>query len=48
VERAPVSLPALGRPAPDFRLPSAAGIEVALADYHGRRKVVLWFSKGLF
>jgi peroxiredoxin len=43
-----MSLPAPGRPAPPFRLVSASGAEVALADYRGRRKVVLWFSKGLF
>jgi peroxiredoxin len=43
-----MSLPAVGTPAPPFRLASASGAEVALADYHGRQKVVLWFSKGLF
>ena len=42
-----VNLPAIGTPAPPFRLPSAAGPEIALEDYRGR-SVVLWFSKGLF
>ncbi|MBM3221121.1 MAG: redoxin domain-containing protein [Candidatus Rokubacteria bacterium] len=40
-------LPAIGTPAPSFRLPSAQGADVALEDYRGR-SVVLWFSKGLF
>jgi peroxiredoxin len=43
-----VSVPAIGTPAPPFQLPTASGTEVALADYRGRSKVVLWFSKGLF
>jgi peroxiredoxin len=43
-----MSVPAVGTPAPPFRLPSASGAEVALDDYRGRQKVVLWFSKGLF
>ena len=38
----------IGTPAPSFRLPSAAGTEVALGDYRGVKSVVLWFSKGLF
>jgi peroxiredoxin len=42
-----MSVPAVGTPAPLFRLPSATGAEVALEDYRGRA-VVLWFSKGLF
>ena len=37
----------IGAPAPDFRLLSAQGAEVGVSDYHGR-KLVLWFSKGLF
>ena len=37
----------VGTPAPAFRLPSAQGPDVALADYRGR-PVVLWFSRGLF
>lgn len=36
----------VGTPAPAFRLPSAQGPDVALADYRGR-PVVLWFSRGL-
>jgi peroxiredoxin len=40
-------LPAVGAAAPGFRLPSAQGQEIALEDYRDRRKVVLWFSKGL-
>ena len=43
-----MSLPTIGAAAPPFRLPSASGAEVALADYRGLSKVVLWFSKGLF
>ena len=41
-------LPAIGTLAPTFRLPTAAGTDVGLADYHGVKRVVLWFSKGLF
>lgn len=39
--------PAPGTKAPDFRLPAAGGGDVSLADYAGRRSVLLWFSKGL-
>jgi peroxiredoxin len=42
----PTSL--LGREAPEFRLPAAQGSELGPQDYRGRRRVVLWFSKGLF
>lgn len=42
-----MTVPEIGSPAPAFRLPSAAGFDVRLEDYRGRR-VVLWFSKGLF
>jgi peroxiredoxin len=41
-------VPAMGTRAPDFRLTSAQGTAVALADYREKRHVVLWFSKGLF
>jgi len=43
-----MNVPEVGAPAPAFRLQTAAGTEVALADYRGIRSVVLWFSKGLF
>src|SRR5262245_5227316 len=36
----------IGRPAPTFRLPSADGASVGLRDYHGRKNVILWFTKG--
>jgi len=42
-----MTLPAIGAPAPSFRLPTAQGTEIALEDYRGR-SVVLWFSKGLY
>jgi len=38
----------VGTPAPNFRLASAQGDEVALEDYRGQRNVVLWFSQGLY
>ena len=38
----------VGSAAPNFRLASAQGQEVALEDYKGRQSIVLWFSKGLF
>ncbi|MSQ46973.1 MAG: peroxiredoxin family protein [Deltaproteobacteria bacterium] len=34
--------------APNFRLASAQGHDIALEDYRGQRNVLLWFSKGLF
>jgi peroxiredoxin len=43
-----IEVPAVGTPAPNFRLASAQGPEVALADYCSQRHVILWFSKGLF
>lgn len=36
----------VGAVAPDFRLPTADGREVALADYRGR-SVIVWFTKGM-
>jgi hypothetical protein len=36
----------VGAPAPDFTLPDAAGRPVALADYRGRKAVVLVFYRG--
>jgi len=38
----------VGRPAPEFRLVSAQGGEVGPQDFRGSKRVVLWFSKGLF
>jgi peroxiredoxin len=38
----------VGTLAPNFRLASAQGGEIALEDYRGRRNVILWFSRGLF
>ena len=43
-----MTLPAIGTPAPGFRLPTAEGRAIDLADYRGVKSVVLWFSKGLF
>jgi peroxiredoxin len=37
-----------GALAPNFRLASAQGDEVALEDYRGQRNVILWFSRGLY
>ena len=36
----------VGQPAPDFTLPDAAGRPVRLADYRGRKPVVLVFYRG--
>jgi len=36
----------IGRPAPDFTLPDAAGRPVSLADYKGNKPVVLVFYRG--
>ena len=33
--------------APNFRLASAQGQDIALEDYRGQRNVLLWFSRGL-
>ena len=38
--------PAVGDPAPVFRLPAAQGGEVELKSFRGRASVVLWFTKG--
>jgi peroxiredoxin len=38
---------AVGDRAPDFRLPSAQGGEVALGDYRGKQNVIVWFTKGM-
>jgi hypothetical protein len=46
--RVPVTPTALrvGEPAPDFMLPDAAGRPVSLADYRGKKPVVLVFYRG--
>ena len=36
----------IGQPAPDFTLPDAAGRAVSLADYRGKKSVVLVFYRG--
>jgi len=48
VARVPATPTALviGRPAPDFTLPDAAGRAVSLADYRGNKPVVLVFYRG--
>ena len=38
----------VGRAAPEFRLASAQGGELGPQDFRGTKRVVLWFSKGLF
>jgi peroxiredoxin len=38
----------VGTSAPNFRLASAQGPDIALEDYRGQRNVLLWLSKGLF
>ncbi len=35
----------VGDPAPDFRLPSGDGREIALSDYRGKANVVLFFVR---
>jgi peroxiredoxin len=36
----------VGHKAPDFSLPSIQGETISLADYAGRRNVLMWFSRG--
>jgi len=38
----------VGRAAPEFRLASAQGGETGPQEFRGAKRVVLWFSKGLF
>lgn len=45
VPDAPVTFK-VGEPAPDFTLPDAAGRPVTLADYRGKKPVVLVFYRG--
>jgi hypothetical protein len=42
----PVSTPQEGDQAPGFSLPSAGGGSVALADFAGKKPVLLYFSMG--
>jgi hypothetical protein len=46
--RVPASRPAfvIGQPAPDFTLPDATGRPATLAEYRGRKPVVLVFYRG--
>jgi peroxiredoxin Q/BCP len=36
----------VGQEAPDFSLPSIQGDTISLADYTGKRNILLWFSRG--
>ncbi|MCB0036272.1 MAG: redoxin domain-containing protein [Anaerolineales bacterium] len=36
----------LNQPAPHFSLTSIQGQQINLADYHGRKHIILWFSRG--
>jgi peroxiredoxin len=47
MEPTPHAEPTVGAKAPDFRLAAAGGGEIGLADYFGRKSLLLWFSKGL-
>jgi peroxiredoxin len=38
----------VGRMAPEFRLATAQGGEVGPQDFRGAKRVLMWFSKGLF
>ena len=42
-----MSTPAIGSPAPSFRLPSGQGTTIGLEDYRGRKSVIVWFTKGM-
>jgi hypothetical protein len=39
--------PEPGEPAPDFRLPSTRGPDVALSDFRGHKHVLLAFLRGM-
>lgn len=45
-EKAGSSSSLVGKPAPDFTLPSTTGEEVSLSDYRGKKAVLLYFSMG--
>lgn len=36
----------VGNHAPSFTLPAIQGGQISLADYYGRSRVILWFSRG--
>ena len=42
-----MTTPKVGAKAPEFRLPSADGKEVTLADYRGKHVVLFFFVKAL-
>lgn len=48
MDSAVAATPQPGDKLPDFRLPAAGGGDVGVADYQGRKNLLLWFSKGLF
>jgi peroxiredoxin len=37
----------VGQPAPSFRLPSAQSAQIGLEDFHRKKNVVVWFTKGM-
>ena len=39
-----MNAPAVGQPAPTFKLPSAQGPDIGLEDYRGKKNVIVWFS----
>jgi peroxiredoxin len=38
----------VGEPAPDFKLPSTSGVDIALSDFRGKKWVFLEFYGGDF
>jgi peroxiredoxin len=42
-----MSAPTVGQPAPGFKLPSAQGPDIGLEDFRGKKKVIVWFTKGM-
>jgi putative peptide zinc metalloprotease protein len=47
-QKEPSGVLAVDMLAPNFRLASAQGHDIALEDYRGQQNVLLWFSRGLF
>ena len=43
IETAPIGLPKVGQPAPEFTLPSTAGDQVTLSQFRGKQHVLLAF-----